>query len=187
MILTHSDELDRLDSDDPRLPLDPPPTSSDEVTGTGPTMDEQTSGASRWDNLAFKETRATIDSSGTGSVTITTAVATADSPWFDKSQSFGRGRRSSQKEKRKSSQPAGQLGANMQELEILESDIEKTRRDEGRQEIIPLNPIDNSSSITERPSRVATISTWEAAWNVTNAIQVPNIITPKEIMTDHIY
>lgn len=190
MFLTHSDELNRNYSDDARLPFDLTTTSSDEVTGTGPAMDEQTSGStgtSRWDNLAFKETRTTIDSSGTGSIAITSAVATADSHWFNKSRSFSRGRRSSQKIERKSSRPAQQLGPNMQELNLLEAEVEKTGRDEGRKGIIPLNPIHNSSSITERPNPAATITAWEAAWNVTNAIQVPNVITQKKIITDQTF
>lgn len=190
MILTHNDELNRNYYDDARLPFDLTTTSSDEVTGTGPAMDEQTSGstgASRWGNLAFKETRTTIDSSGTGTITITSAFATDDSHWFNKSRSLGRGRRSSPKKERKSSRPARQLGANMQELKLLETEVEKMGRDERREGLIPLNPIQNSSGITERPNPAATITAWEAAWNVTNAIQVPNIITQKKIITDQTF
>lgn len=190
MILTHSDELNRTYSEDVRLPFDLTTTSSDEVTGPRPAMDEQASGstgASRWANLAFKQTRATTDSSGTGTVTITSAVATADFHWLNKSRSLGRGRRSSQKQGRKSSRHARQLGANMQELKLLEAEVEKTGRDEGRKGIKPLNPIHNSSSITERPTPAATISAWEAAWNVTNAIQVPKIMTQEKIITDRLF
>lgn len=190
MILTHNDELNRNYYDDARLPFDLTTTSSDEVTGTGPAMDEQTSGstgASRWGNLTFKETRTTIDSSGTGTITITSAVTTDDSHWFNKSRSLGRGRRSSPKKERKSSRPARQLGANMQELKLLETEVEKMGRDERREGFIPLNPIQNSSGITERPNPAATITAWEAAWNVTNAIQVPNIITQKKIITDQTF
>lgn len=186
-MLTHSDELNRNYSEDAQLPSDLTTTSSDKVTGTGPAMDEQTSvstGASRWDNLAFKQTRATTDSSGTGTIIITSANATADSHWLNKSRSLGRGRRSSQKKERKSSRPAGQHGVNMQELKLLETEVEKTGSDEGRKGIIPLNPIHNSSSITGRPNPAATITAWEAAWNVTNAIQVPNIMTQEKIITD---
>lgn len=175
MILTYSDELNRNYTDDAQLPFDLTTSGNDEVTGTGSATEEPTSGptvAPRWDNLLFKETRTTSKSTGTGTITITTAVATADSHWFNKSRSVGRGRRSSPKKARKSSQPAGQLGANMQELKLLEAEVENTGRDEERKGIIPLNPIHSSSSITERPNPAATITAWEAAWNVTNAIQV---------------
>lgn len=182
-ILTHSDELNRNYSDDARLPVDLTSTSSDEVPGTGPATDEQTSGstgASRWDNRAFKQTTATIDSSGTRSLIVTSAVTTADSRRFHESWSLGRGRRSPPKKGRESSRPTRQLGVNMQEL--LEAEVEKTGRDEERKRMIPLNPIYDSSSITERPNPAATITAWEAAWNVTNAIQVPNITTQKKII-----
>lgn len=182
MILTHSDELSRNYSDDAPLPFDFTTSSSDEVTGNGPAMDKQTSGstgASRWDNLAFKETRATIESSGTRTITITSANATAESHWFNKSRSLGRGKRNSQKRERKSSRPARQLGANMEEQKVLEAEVQKTGRDEWRKRIIPLNPIHNLSSITEQPIPAATITAWDAAWNVTNAIQVPTSLPKK--------
>lgn len=185
MILTQSDELSRKYSDDARPPFDLTSSSSDEVTRTGPAMEEQTSGSTEaptWDDLAFKETRTSIHSSGTRTIAITSAVATADSRWFNKSRSVGRERKSSPQNARKSAQPAGQLGANMQELKLLEAEVEKTGRDEGRKGIIPLNPIHNSSSITERPNPAATITAWEAAWNVTNAIQVQ-----KQTITDQTF
>lgn len=71
--------------------------------------------------------------------------------------------------------------------ELLEAEVEKTGRDEERKGIIPLNPIYDSSGITERPNPAATITAWEAAWNVTNAIQVPNITTQKKIIPEQTF
>lgn len=169
LILTHSDELNSIYSDGSRLPFDLTSTSSDDITGTQPALDEQTPRSSRaswWGKPALKETRATIVPSGSGTITVTSAVTPADTHWFDRRR-FGR----------KSYPPARQLRANTQKQKIWEAEVEKTGGDEGRKGIIPLNPVQNSGGVTERRDATATITAWEAAWNVTNAIQVPKIIS----------
>lgn len=175
MILTRSDELNRNCSDEARLPFDLPSTSSDVIPGTEPALDEQTpgsTGASLWDKPAFKETTATIVPSGSGTIAVTSAVAPADAHRFDNCRRGGR--RSPERKARESCRAARQLGANMQKL--WEAEVEKTGDDNRRKGMIPRNPVQNCSDGTERPNPVATITAWEAAWNITNAIQVPKII-----------
>eukprot|EP00066_Takifugu_rubripes_P021284 XP_011610550.1 PREDICTED: vesicular inhibitory amino acid transporter-like [Takifugu rubripes] len=163
LILTHSDELNRIYSDGSRMPFDLTSTSSDDITGTQPALDEQTPTSSRaswWGKPALKETRATIVPSGSGTITVTSTVAPADTHWFDWRR-FGR----------KSYPPARQLGSHTQKQKLWEAEVEKAGGDEGRKGIIPLNPVQNSGGVTERRDPAATITAWEAAWNVTNAIQ----------------
>lgn len=178
LILTQSDELNRTHSEEARLPFDLASTSIDDIAGTGQVVEQASgsSGAPQWDNPALKETKAAIVPSGSGTIAVA-AVATADSRWFDKSRRFGRGRRSSERKQRKSYRPGRRLGNNMPTQKLLEAEGEGAERRKG---IIPLNPVRNSSSITERLNPAATITAWEAAWNITNAIQVPNVTPKKE-------
>lgn len=65
----------------------------------------------------------------------------------------------------------------MQKQKHWEAEVANTEGDEGRKGIIPRNPVQNSGGVTEQRKPAATITAWEAAWNVTNAIQVPQMVT----------
>ncbi|XP_070843850.1 vesicular inhibitory amino acid transporter-like [Chaetodon trifascialis] len=115
LILTHSDELNRTYSEDNRSPFDDirnkNNASCDDTRRNRPCLTEQDhpckrdrpapnlmgSTSTSWqESPAFKETRATVISSGPSSITITSAVSTADSLWFTNTRSYGKGRRSSE-------------------------------------------------------------------------------------------
>lgn len=122
LILTHSDELNRTYGEDNRLALDNitsqnntnsdnarrhrTPFRRDSLSLTeqhNPSMRERPapklmgSTSTSWqESPAFKETRATVISTGPSTITITSAVSTADSRLFTNTRSHGKGGRSSE-------------------------------------------------------------------------------------------
>lgn len=215
LVLTHSDELDITYGEDNRIPLDTIATENktgcdDPRRATRPFLTEQDDpsmrektapnlmrpdGASWEDSPAFEQTRATVISSGTSTITITSAVSTSDSLWCTNTRRFGKARRSSEKpscnqnqgNRRKSYRPAGQLGGNIQAHILLEGEGGKedgedtvvgtsqfcTSLEEER--TISAKVVQNPNTGTAVLNPPATITAWEAGWNVTNAIQVRNL------------
>ncbi|XP_039981896.1 vesicular inhibitory amino acid transporter-like [Xiphias gladius] len=121
VVLTHSDELDRTYGEDSILPSDHitnKNTSSDDpgknktsfrrnslslTEQDTPTMKERpapnligSSSALGLHSTAFKETRATVLSTGPRTITVTSAVTTADSVRFKNTTSYGKGKRSTE-------------------------------------------------------------------------------------------
>lgn len=139
LILAHCDELSRIYGED---------NCSEKSTTRAPDWVEAS---------AFKETRASVASSGRGTVTVTTAVSTADSLRFLNATDYDNSRRSSKIQDRGSSEETQSQGTQRTSHSLLE---EEEGAAEGRSEI----------SLGGNPTR--TITAWEAGWNVTNAIQV---------------
>lgn len=213
LILTHSDELNRTYNEDHTLPFEPiTPRSNTRCDGTRrnkPTLTEQSdpctseraaprllrsTSASRPDSPVFKETRATVISSGPSTITITSAVSAADSLWLKHTKAYGRrfsemGTNSEkspsfsedQGNKKRSYHRAGLLGDNMQKQRHMEgeqSGVEESKEGtpEGeRMRMTSAYPVQNLSTGIAGRYPPATITAWEAGWNVTNAIQVRNI------------
>lgn len=159
-------------------------------------------GTSWQDSPTLKETRATVISSGPSTITITSAISPADARWFESTRSYGKERRCSklggdsvenprfsqeQGKKRRSYRLAGLLGDNMQNKSFSgdegEGDDEAaegssqfcTSLEEERTGMTLANPVRSPSAGTAGRNPPATISAWEAGWNVTNAIQVRNL------------
>lgn len=224
-ILTHSDELNRSYGEDNRSPFDnitnKNNASSDDTRRHRPSLTEQdhpstrerpapnlmgSSSTPRQESPAFKETRATVISSGPSSITITSAVSTGDAFWFKNTTTYGKGERSteidadkmgssseenpsfsqSQGNKRKSYRLARLLTVNEQKQRLLEDGEKKkegeetvegtslfcTSLEEDRARMSWANPVQSPSTGTTGLNLAATITAWEAGWNVTNAIQV---------------
>ncbi|XP_044026061.1 vesicular inhibitory amino acid transporter-like [Siniperca chuatsi] len=231
LILTHSDELNRTYCEDNRLPCDS--ITNKNNTGSDYTRRNKTSfrrsslslieqdnstmrerpapnlkGSSstlRQESPAFKETRATVISTGPSSITITSAVSTADSLLFKNTRRYGKGRRSSEMQadkmgsnseenpsfnqnqgnKTRSYRLAGLLRGNMQKLRLSEDreelkELEKTvegtsqlciNLEEERARMSFANPVQSPHTGTTGLNPTATLTAWEAGWNVTNAIQ----------------
>lgn len=215
LILTHSDELNRTYNEDHTLPFKPNTprgnTRCDGASRNKSTLTEQndpctneraaprrlkSTSASRQDSTVFKETRATVKTSGPSTITITSAVSAADSIWFRNTEGCGKrfsemGANSEkhpsfsedQSKKKISCHQAGLLGDNMQTQRHVEGEGEKSGREESeegtpegeRMRMTSANPVQNLSTGTAGRNPPATITAWEAGWNVTNAIQVRNI------------
>lgn len=215
LLLTQSDEISRTYEKDQGPPVHVHSTQN--VTSCGdarttclsppeqlnPTVREGTTsnliiGASWQDSQTFKETKATVISSGPSTITITSALSPADcskSYWLERrcAESEGNGAENSQfsqeqlrKNKRKRTKClAGALQDNMQnkgssECEGGGEEDEKegssqfcTSLEEERTGTTLANPAQGPS---EKPPN--TISAWEAGWNVTNAIQVRHLLHP---------
>ncbi|KAK9531350.1 hypothetical protein VZT92_010780 [Zoarces viviparus] len=126
LILTHSDELNRTYGEDSTMPFDnianKNNTSSDDTRRNrtsfrrngqslteqdNPSVPESTSTFPQ-ESPAFKETTATVISTGPGTITITSAVSTVDSLWFKNTNGYGKGRRSSEMH-------ADKMGSNSEE------------------------------------------------------------------------
>ncbi|TDH00602.1 hypothetical protein EPR50_G00190050 [Perca flavescens] len=109
LILTHSDELNRTYGEDNitnknnrssdntkrnrtsifgRNSLSPTEQDNPSIPGCTSTLLQE--------SPAFKETRATVISTGPRTITITSAVSAADSVWFKNNKSYGKRRRSSE-------------------------------------------------------------------------------------------
>lgn len=153
--------------------------------------------ASRQDSPGFKETRATVTSSDPSTITITSAVSAADSLLSKHNKGYGRrfsemGEENSEKSlssskdrgnKKRSYHRAGLLGDNMQKQGHVEGKEEKSGREQSeegtpegeRMRMTSAYPVQNPSTGTAGRYPPATITAWEAGWNVTNAIQVRNI------------
>lgn len=162
-------------------------------------------GSTSWqDSPVLNETRATVISSGPSTITITSVVSTPDPLWFKNNRGYGKERKSSalgsnsevkpscnqnQGNKRRSCQLAGLLEDNLQNQGIFENEGEAkvggetvegtsqlgSRLEEARTGMITAHPVQNSNTGTTGLNRPATITAWEAGWNVTNAIQVRNL------------
>ncbi|XP_071323560.1 vesicular inhibitory amino acid transporter-like [Trachinotus anak] len=219
LVLTHSDELSSTHAEDNRLPFDHITnkiTSSDDTRKNktscrrkGLSLTEQdtrqapnligSSSTSLHDSPAFKETRATVISTGPSTITITSAVSTADSLWFKNPTSYGKGKRSPEMQtdkmesnievgsKSRSYRLAGKYKGKSKKQRLSENGEERregketvegtsqfcTHLEEERARLSLADPCQSPSTGTTglnlNPS--PTITAWEAGWNVTNAIQ----------------
>ncbi|XP_034018588.1 vesicular inhibitory amino acid transporter-like [Thalassophryne amazonica] len=200
LVLTKSDELSQSYGEDTRTPLngitstknpgldDTRPnraslketgllvTGQNDLTtsteGDRPTTNGSTS-VSWQESPAFKETRTTVISAGLRTVTVTSAVSAADSPWSKNIRTYSKGR------SRGSAVPADKMGSTMVDSEenlsdrqhlyqdIADSDMNKSEK------IVEQNPQFYASKEASPTglSPSPTITAWEAGWNVTNAIQ----------------
>lgn len=212
LILTQSDEISRTYNEDQRLPVHvhttgngicgamrtrwspPEPINPAARRSATPNL---TIGASWQDSQTFKETRATVISTGPSTITITSALPPAD--WLNSgsycterkcSESEGDGAENphfNQKQGRKNKRKrayrlVGPLQDNMQNKFFSgyegggEGDEEEgssqscASLEEERTGTTLANPAQSPSG---KPPN--TISAWEAGWNVTNAIQVRNL------------
>lgn len=219
LILTHSDELNRIYGEQSRSPYDNitninnpgcDETRRNRASKTDyPSMRERPapilmgSTSSSWqESPAVKETRATVISSRPSTITITSAVSTAGPLWFKNTRSYGKGRGSSemhadkavsnsvesfnQSDEAGSCRLAGLLRGNMQKRILLEDREEKKEGEEaveGPSQFCPsleeerarMSPELAASTGTTDLNPSATITAWEAGWNVTNAIQVRDL------------
>lgn len=155
-----------------------------------------TVGASWPDSQTFKEAKATVISSGPNTITITSALSPADcskSYWLERrcAESEGNGAENSQfsqekgkkKKRERTKRLAESLQDNMQNKGFSQyegggEEDEKegssqfcTSLEEERTGTTLANPAQSPSG---KPPN--TISAWEAGWNVTNAIQVRNLL-----------
>lgn len=211
LILTQSDELNRTYDEDNNLPSDGitsinsascddtrrKKTPSKDISASLTEQDNlimrerldpclMASTSTSWqESPTYKETRASIISTGPTTITITSAVPTASSLWLKNTRSHGKERRTSdipagKSTKRRSYTLARPLGGNIQTQELPE-DKEDKEEDEGIVEV-PATSLEEERagmSLTTQDENVTTVSSptptitaWEAGWNVTNAIQV---------------
>ncbi|XP_070782453.1 vesicular inhibitory amino acid transporter-like [Enoplosus armatus] len=214
LMLTHSDELNRTYCEDNRLPFDNITkrnnSSSDDTRRNRASFRGNSRSLAERDNPtlregpespAFKDTRATVISTGPSTITITSAVSTEDSLWFKNTRSYGKGRRSSEmqadkmgsnseenpgfNQKQDNKRRSYRLAGNMQKLRPSEDGEEKKDREETvegtsqfctsleeeRATMSLANPVQSPNTGTTGLNPTATITAWEAGWNVTNAIQ----------------
>lgn len=175
LILTHDDDRSRAPVEESRLPI------TNKYNGGGgdarPTEDDNPRPAQRRDIPAFRETRATVVSSGPGAVTRTSVVSSADSRPFTSGRARGKRRRSDgelepmsnqrQRSKRRPYRLArlqgGRKRTSGQEVPRLHASPEGCRAG-----MSGLNPAQSAEDLNP----TASITAWEAGWNVTNAIQV---------------
>ncbi|XP_019117169.2 vesicular inhibitory amino acid transporter [Larimichthys crocea] len=213
LILTHSDELNRTYREDNRLPFDNIPkknnTSPDDTRKNRSTLTEQDipgmrerpapnltgSTSTSWqESPAFKDTKATAISSGPSTITITSAVPTADPLWFKNTRSCGKGRSGMRADKEKNAS-FNQNQGSMRRSKMFRVTTQKHRLskdgddnkegvetvagtseffkslEEERATMSLASPDQIHSADTRGPNPTATITAWEAGWNVTNAIQ----------------
>lgn len=213
LILTHSDELNRTYGEDNvtnqnnrssdytkrnrtlfgRNSLSPTEQDNPSIPGCTSTLLQE--------SPTFKETRATVISTGPRTITITSAVSAADSVWFKNNKSYGKRRRSSEMradkigsnvEKNPSFNQSNKRGSyrlfrgNMQKQRLSE-DVENKKEgaetvegtspfcaslEEERARMSLANPVQSPRTGTTGLKPTLTITAWEAGWNVTNAIQV---------------
>lgn len=154
------------------------------------------------DDPAFKETRATLVTTGPKTITTILAVSTADSVWLKNTNTYGKGRKSSeiqddtagsnseenpnfnqyQGNERKTYRTVGipQKQRLTEEGEENKEEEEPARRtsqfctgvEEERTTMRLAHPVQSPSISTTSLNPCPTITAWEAGWNVTNAIQV---------------
>ncbi|KAG7508376.1 hypothetical protein JOB18_011174 [Solea senegalensis] len=191
VVLTHSDELDRTYGEDSgptfdrttnRSPsshsssLSEPDTSAPNRTGSSSTL---------WRNSppTFKETRATVISTGPRSITITSAVSTTEeSLWFKNTTSYGKGQRPSEiQPERTGGRREENLSFTQKKNENMSNSMEVQEKGDGQdtaerssQFMVLLEDQRerrSDSADTTGLNASPTITAWEAGWNVTNAIQ----------------
>lgn len=164
------------------------------------------------DGAAFKETRATLVATRPKTITTILAVSTADSVWLKNTNGYDKGRKSSgiqddmmgsnseenhnfnqnQGNKRKNYRAVGILqkqrptedGEDNKEKEEPERRTSQfcTSVEEERTRMRLANPVQSPNISTTSLNPSPTITTWEAGWNVTNAIQVPLYNMPTYIV-----
>ncbi|TNN40547.1 hypothetical protein EYF80_049268 [Liparis tanakae] len=188
LILTHSDELNTTYGEDSRLPFaniaDRNKTSSDDTGRNRSSLPESTSTLPQ-ESPALKETRATVISTGPRTITITSAVSTADSVWFNNTNGHGEGRRSSETEadgvgSSREQNQGNKTGSGRTQEQRLSEDGEEdgtshfcTSFDEERRmrRMSLVKPDQSPDAGCRSVNPTPSITAWEAGWNVTNAIQ----------------
>lgn len=217
LVLTRSDELNRSYCEDNRSPFDNITSNfnpqfddmkrnSRPLSGGNSRTDEpganEAAGFSGRESPAFKETRATVISTGTKTITITSAV---DPFWLENTRRYEKEKRSSdiqddkmgseRKEAQGFSQNQGKKKRSVRlvgrprgkvvkcrfgEVEKIgggEETLEGTSRlcgslDKERASVSSATSVQSPETCTTGPNPSPTITAWEAGWNVTNAIQV---------------
>ncbi|XP_053192693.1 vesicular inhibitory amino acid transporter-like [Scomber japonicus] len=219
LILTQSDELNRTYSEDNRLHN----TSSDDAKRNRPSSRETSQSLSKQDNSTmrertkdadlmgstssswqesptFKETRATIISTGPRTVTMTSPVPTTDSLWLKNTRPYSKERSSEiqagmmgsnseensnfnqkQNKRRRSYRLVRDLGRDIQKQRLTEDGQEKKDEEgimEGSSQVFTSLEEERVRTSVASPvqsttglNSTSTITAWEAGWNVTNAIQ----------------
>ncbi|XP_069564660.1 vesicular inhibitory amino acid transporter-like [Brachyistius frenatus] len=195
LVLTQSDELNRTYTEDNRLPLD----SIASTNNFDDIRRSRTPSRGKTSSPAFKETRATVISTGTKTITVTSAVSTEDSPrWLENTRRYDKERRSSERadkskteenrnqgNKTRSNRLAGlprgdvtnrRLSEDGEVTRAAEEPLEGTSQlcssfEKERTSTSLVTPAQSSSTGTTALNPSPTITTWEAGWNVTNAIQ----------------
>ncbi|KAK5879844.1 hypothetical protein CesoFtcFv8_022923 [Champsocephalus esox] len=175
LILTHSDELSRTYGEDNRLPLE-------NITNrNNSSEDTRRNGTFVQESPTLKESRATVISTGPRTITITSAVSTSDSFWFQNSNIYGEGKRSSETDNTEENKTESyrMFRGKTQKPRLSERGEEGEETVEGtsqfgtnlEEEMAKMslgNPVQSPNPGTKG---LNTITTWEAGWNVTNAIQ----------------
>ncbi|XP_068199374.1 vesicular inhibitory amino acid transporter-like [Antennarius striatus] len=168
LILTHSDDLNRTYQEENRCPF---ATTPNQLTDPDNSRSAPNPGISRQQIPAFKDTRASIISSGPSTMTVTSVVSTTD--WVDSTRGYGKRRRSSTGEeprtgssKRRSYRLARQMGGKMWKERLFK---DGGQREEGEE--TGKIPRFRTSQGPKDLSSTTSITAWEAGWNVTNAIQ----------------
>ncbi|XP_041661966.1 vesicular inhibitory amino acid transporter-like [Cheilinus undulatus] len=210
LILTHSDELNRTYCEESRIPLDENNPSSADTRATrsslkrnnlpqteqdNPHMREGSNpnlrGSPQQENQAFKETRASVISTGPRIITVTSAVSSADAISFKNNRSFGKRKRSLETQademgskgviqnhggKRRPYRHVSPLklsedgeGREVGSVEGTSQFCTSLQEERSRRSLA--NPVQRSSTRTSGVNPAPTITAWEAGWNVTNAIQ----------------
>ncbi|XP_040920893.1 vesicular inhibitory amino acid transporter-like [Toxotes jaculatrix] len=123
LVLTHSDELNRTYGEANRS--NKASFSQNNLSLTeqnAPNRNPAGSSTALQDNSpTFKETKATVISTGARTITITSAVSTADSRWLKNTTSYGKGKRSSEMQ-------ADEMGSNSEENLSFNQDQGNTSR-----------------------------------------------------------
>nr|XP_019953031.1 PREDICTED: vesicular inhibitory amino acid transporter-like [Paralichthys olivaceus] len=205
LVLTHSDELNRTYSEESRSTFDhiankntSSPSLTEQDTPTvreRPAPDLTGSSSTSWhnDGPSFKETRATVLSTGPRTITITSTVSSADSLWFKNTSNYGKGERSSDMEedtmgskseenlrfkgkRSRSSRMDGSFKGDKREQGLSEDGEEggegtSTHLEEERTGMSLADSLQSPNAGTTGLNPAPTITAWEAGWNVTNAIQ----------------
>ncbi|CAJ1078285.1 vesicular inhibitory amino acid transporter-like [Xyrichtys novacula] len=213
LILTHSDELNKTYSEDSQVLFDNTTnrnnSSSDNAGTTRSPQGQNSFSLNEQDNLTlkerpdpslrgytrtmcqdsptFKEARTTVVSSGLRTLTVTSAVPSADSQKFKKS--YGRRKRSaaemeadevgSRKDKNSSfiqNQPDKRRSYRLVKEQNRDKSMAGTSKfcvslEEETAQISLAHPAERSSHSISGVNPGPTITAWEAGWNVTNAIQ----------------
>ncbi|XP_034555845.1 vesicular inhibitory amino acid transporter-like [Notolabrus celidotus] len=210
LILTHSDELNKTYSEDSRVPFDKAinqnKASSDDAGTTRSSLRHNSLSPNEQDNLTrmerpdstpkestrslcqesppLKETRATVISTGPRTITVTSAVSSADSHKVINDRGYGKRKRSAVE------MEADEMGRNSEEnpsftknqdgkrgsyrvvgKQNKEETVAGTSLKEECAQASLAGPVERLSTDISVVNPAPTITAWEAGWNVTNAIQ----------------
>ncbi|XP_074541976.1 vesicular inhibitory amino acid transporter-like [Halichoeres trimaculatus] len=199
LILTHSDELNKTYSEDSRVLCDNTPNqnnTSRDVTGATSSPSRQNSlSCYEQDNLTTrgrpdpgtlrKETKASVISTGPRTITVTSAVPSADSQKFQQNRSYGKRKRSAAEMEADEMASNGEDNSRFIQNQDgkrgsyrLVTELNKEKSVAGAAQFCTSlteectqHPAERLSTRNSGLNPAPTITAWEAGWNVTNAIQ----------------